>query len=515
MADAGATVGRRRAGAGKGIPEAVDKLWSIRSSLIARFPRLSRFMQRHGIKAIIVAFFILYTAISLLKHMNFRSHAWDLGIFDQTVWQYSRFQIGANTVRQVPVLLADHWHPSLFLFAPLYWIWSDAATLLIAQALITAVGVLPIYWITKEKLHSEFPALAFAFAYLIFWGTMELVFFDFHPQVLYAPLIALAYYFVMKDRMLAYFLCIPLLLIIQEQVALTVAFMGIWLVAFRKKWFAGASTFAVSMAWFLLVTQKIIPALAGGGGYIYNMYYWYLGDTIFQAGKHLLFHPLTALKLLVWPYHKIFLILGLLAPFLFLPLFSGFSIIIIPDLLQRLYSNVFEHWEMARHYNVVYASVFLIAVLEVLPRFYRWLKKRYPDGKLEFKKVVFALCVVLIAIQIPFTFTRSAANLLDPSFYYLDSRDSLGYKVLATIPPGASVCAQDVIVPHLSHRASIYLYDGDTYGAEYVIVNASYDCSPFGSRAEFGRAVSELEEDDRYEMTDYGQGWLVFHMKAQ
>ncbi len=506
---------KRRAGAREKIPRFIEKLWDFRASCIKRFPRLVSFLRKHGIWVIIISFFILYAMISLLKHMNFKSHAWDLGIFDQTIWQYSRFQIGYNSIRNVPVLLADHWHPSLFLFAPFYWIWSDARTLLILQALIAAMGALPIYWITKKKLQWEFPAQAFAVTYLIFWGTMELVFFDFHPHVLYPGLIALAYYFILEDRMVAYFLCLPLLLIIQEQVALTVAFLGLYLIIFKRKWFAGTATFSISLGWFLVVTQKLIPALTGGAGYIYNQYYWYLGDTIFQAGKHLLLHPLLALKLLVWPYHKISLILGLLTPFLFLPLFAGFSIIIIPDILQRLYSDVFEHWEMSRHYNAIYAAVFLIAILEVLPRFYRWLRKRYPDYKTNFRKVVFALCIVLVAIQVPFTFTRSAANLLVPSFYYLDSREKRGYEVLGTIPPDASVCAQDVIVPHLSHRDYIYLYDGDTYDAEYVLVNAAYDWSPFNSRTAYNEAVADLEQDKRYEMTDYGEGWLVFHLKSE
>jgi len=70
-----------------------------------------------------------------------------------------------------------------------------------------------------------------------------------------------------------------------------------------------------------------------------------------------------------------------------------------------------------------------------------------------------------------------------------------------------------VIVPHLSHRDYIYLYDGNTYDAEYVLVNGGYDYSPFANRTAFDEAVADLKRDQRYEMTDYGEGWLVFHLK--
>ncbi len=442
------------------VPAFIGWVWRCKESLTRRFPRTSRFLAKHGILLLIAFFFLVYAALALLKHRAFQTHAYDLGIFDQAIYQYSRFEIGANTVRLVPCLLADHWHPSLFLFAPLYWLWPDVRMLLIAQALVCAVGVLPVYWIAKERLRAELPALALSFLYLSFWGMLGLIYFDFHPHVLYPPLIALAYYFVLKDRMAAYFLCLPFLLAIQEQVALTVFFLGIWLTVFRRKRLEGVVTMLVSAAWYLAVVQVFIPALNTSGAYEYLDYYKYLGDTPLEIGKYLLLHPWMAVKLLFWPYQKTLLLLGLFAPFLFLPLASGFTIVLLPDLLQRLFSGVQSNWEMSRHYNAVYAAVLIIATLEVLPRLYRRMRGRYAGRPFDFRQMSLALCVALVLLQLPLAFATSAWRLVTPSTYRLDGSARAGHRALASIPPDASVCAVSAAVPHLTHRDQVHIFNG-------------------------------------------------------
>jgi uncharacterized membrane protein len=52
-------------------------------------------------------------AISIYRHDDFATHGYDLGIFDQTIWGYSHFVVIPNTVKRVPDLLGDHFHPIL------------------------------------------------------------------------------------------------------------------------------------------------------------------------------------------------------------------------------------------------------------------------------------------------------------------------------------------------------------------------------------------------------------------
>ncbi len=424
---------------------------------MTRFPRTADLFSRYGIWLIVTGFFILYATGSLLKHMNFNSYAWDLGIFDQAIWKYSHMEIGSNTVKVIPVLLADHWHPSLFLFVPFYWIWEDVRMLLIVQSLIAASAAVPIYLIARDKLQDRFTALLLAAACLSFWGMWELVLFDFHPYVLFPVVLAWMYYFVMRDRMIAYFLCLPLLLNIQEQMILAGVFLGIYLALFRRKWFAGIATLVISSGYFYLVSEVFIPGLSLTQTGLYTVLYSHMGNSGLEIARYLVAHPHMAVKQIFWPLGKIGLLLRLLTPFLFLPLLGGFSIVLIPDLLLRLYSNNPSLWAPHNHYHAVYAAVLLIAFLEALPRLYRWLKRTGRHQSLHFRQLAFALGVVVLVLQVPFTLRSTFTLFFHPSFYYLDAQESTGYRVLEDIPREASACAQYKIVPHLSQRELIYV----------------------------------------------------------
>jgi uncharacterized membrane protein len=61
----------------------------------------------------VLAVTFIYSSLSILRHLHFRSGAYDLGIFDQAVWQYSRFHPAYDSVRSnllTENLLGDHFH---------------------------------------------------------------------------------------------------------------------------------------------------------------------------------------------------------------------------------------------------------------------------------------------------------------------------------------------------------------------------------------------------------------------
>src|SRR5438270_10054150 len=103
---------------------------------------------------------IVYGSISVYRHNVFASGAFDLGVQDQTVWGYSQLRMIPNTVAMIPNLLGDHFHPILMAIAPLYWIWSDARVLLLAQAALLAVAGIPVFWWAKPRL-GLWPAILF------------------------------------------------------------------------------------------------------------------------------------------------------------------------------------------------------------------------------------------------------------------------------------------------------------------------------------------------------------------
>src|SRR5260221_10524904 len=86
-----------------------------------------------------------YASISVYRHEHYASNAFDLAVQDQTVWGYSRGEFIYNTVLGIPNLLGDHFHPMLATLAPFMLVWNSAEVLLVGQAVLLAVGRIPIY----------------------------------------------------------------------------------------------------------------------------------------------------------------------------------------------------------------------------------------------------------------------------------------------------------------------------------------------------------------------------------
>ncbi len=74
----------------------------------------------------IIVLAIAYSALSIIRHNHFQSGGFDLGMYDQAVWQYANYQWPYNTIKE-RFILGDHLTLTLPLLAPLFWIWDDAS----------------------------------------------------------------------------------------------------------------------------------------------------------------------------------------------------------------------------------------------------------------------------------------------------------------------------------------------------------------------------------------------------
>ena len=139
-------------------------------------------------KAAVAALFTAtYAAVGLFRHWHFGSGAYDLGIFDQIVWHYSRFERPVSSITGAPNILGDHFSPIWVLAAPLYWVHAGPETLIVLQAALFGVSVVPV-WIFLERRLAPRPALLLSIAYGLFYGLQRAAEFDVH-EVAFAPLL--------------------------------------------------------------------------------------------------------------------------------------------------------------------------------------------------------------------------------------------------------------------------------------------------------------------------------------
>src|SRR5260370_37895048 len=95
--------------------------------------------------ATVAAVFTAYTALSVSRYVRRAPASWDLGIFTEAVQQYGHFHAPVVAIRGAGFdLLGDHFHPTMAVLGPVFRLLPSPVTLLVAQALLTAVSVVPI-----------------------------------------------------------------------------------------------------------------------------------------------------------------------------------------------------------------------------------------------------------------------------------------------------------------------------------------------------------------------------------
>ena len=110
-----------------------------------------------GALTVAAAFVYCLDSLNLLR--RFLASTFDLVIFEQGIRGYAHLAAPVSVARGVSdgqgahlVLLADHWSPVLALLAPLYWIHDSAVTLLVAQGVLFALAIPPLWAYTRRQI---------------------------------------------------------------------------------------------------------------------------------------------------------------------------------------------------------------------------------------------------------------------------------------------------------------------------------------------------------------------------
>ena len=422
----------------------------------------ARTLANAGATVMTVAAAAGFSAISLFRYVHFGANGFDLGIQDQTVWGYSRLEVIANTVLGVPNLLGDHFNPILMVLAPFYWLWPSAATLLVAQAVLLAVAGIPIYlWAVQRIGHVA--GLAFLGSYLLFWGVLAGVVFDFHHVVFAVPAISTALYATLNKQNRLLWASVAVAMLTREDVALTAIALGLFIAVFQRRWLVGAAMAIANGVWFVLLLDVVMPAV---GGVPYQHWtYQSLGKGPLSAALQVLENPLRSLQLLVTPFEKVRVGAASFANWLFLPLLSPLVLIAVPSFLERFWSSSPTFWSFHYQYSMLPAPILTFAAIDTCARMRSWWRGRLGGA------ASIALPVGALAASALLSF-GAVQSLAELGNYVSDGTAAQIQGCLDVIPAGASVAATDALVPHLSDRSHIYevTTNSDT---DYIAIDVS------------------------------------------
>ncbi|MFH8614062.1 DUF2079 domain-containing protein [Streptomyces sp. NPDC017979] len=390
------------------------------------------------------ALFALYATVSVRRHLLIRTTGFDLGIFEQAVRAYAQLQPPLVPLRGEDFnLLGDHFHPALAVLAPLYRIWPSPITLLLAQAALLAVAVVPLAgW--AQRVLGRRPAHAVALAYGLSWGVASAVAFDFHEVALAVPLIAYAVVALGQGRYRAAVAWAAPLVLIKEDLGLTLAALGAY-VAWKGPRRLGLLTALAGLVAFVVEIKLLLPAFNPAGGYAH-------GENLGE-GAHasllatIAFAPLDALR----PDVKATTLVLVFAPSALLALRSPLALIAVPTLTWRMLSQNAFHWGLSFHYSAVLMPIVAAGLIDALRR---WRTAEHPLAARHVRaSLVTALAVT--AVLLP---SFPLAQLAQRATWRTGPHVEAARSLLAKIPDGASVAATNRLVPQLTSRCDVVLF---------------------------------------------------------
>lgn len=381
---------------------------AVKSPLSMGRPRaaLSRFSPTHLLGVSILTAFIaaLYSVFSLIYYIRFRMTSYDLVIFDQAIRSYSHFHLGTSVIKGVHngfgphfSVLGDHFSPILAVLAPLYWIYGGPQTLLIAQAILFALAVPPLWVFTRRAFgggrKATIAAYLIAAAYGLSWPLAEAMAFDFHEAAFAPVLIAIALERIQAGRLRPALIALAALLLVKEDMGLLVAGIGLYLLVsltptVPRQRIVALGVMLGGLAYSIFAVYFLIPAFGGRANYYWA--YGALGNNVPQVIVHILKHPLSTFQMIFTPWYKARTIKWLFGAFAFLPLLSPITLAVIPLLLERMLNSHFPSWWLLKfQYNSFLVVILICAAVDTAARLDRWGSEVWrvmaarPDGEAQ------------------------------------------------------------------------------------------------------------------------------------
>lgn len=493
-------------------------------------------------------FFILYLTT---RQDAFLTHAEDLGIMDQAIWNTVHgnlmHQTICNTIGDTNCVglngisrFSIHVEPILFLISLMYLLIATPKLLLILQTLVIACGAFPAFWLARLRLRNEWAAVGVAVLYLLAPAQIQANLFDFHAVTLTVAFLMSLFYFLYLRKTVWVFVFAILSMACKEEIPLIIALCGLWSVVFQGRWRSGLGLVALAAAWTLLDLQVLHLASPTGHSLLTSRYA-YLGSGPIQIAKSILLHPVAIIKQHVLEPSHFFFIRTLFSPLGYLPLLAPWIMILgLPTFAFDLLSSDKQMYQGLFHYSAELAPILIFSTIEALVVIL-WILKRVQTAFMAFRQQQqqHVTTVSVTNSTSPQRFQRSAPQLLQggillitvvallgttirtdnlrgyfpysPGFQWpqTSAHTKLAQAFIDEIPDDATISAQSSLVPHISHRKTIYLFPyGDTI-ADYIFLDVTSDMYPFYGSTDYIREAKKLLLNGQYGIVAAKDGYLL------
>ena len=412
-----------------------------------------------------VAGFAVYMVTHTVRqHYQLRTYSWDLGIFNNIMYNLLR----GHWFKASPVLGAEGSHIQFhatfgaYLLAPIYALWQTPEMLIALQAVLVALGAVPLYLIARLRLGNAWSALVFPYAYLVHAPLHGPLFYDFHFLTITPVFVLTVIYCFEAGYKKALFVAWLAAISMREEVSATLAVAALYYLFVDKRPRTALWGGLLSAAYFLVVKFVVMPAHGQAG----HSFYWLFqgliapGDTGFAGVlRTLVTNPVFTFAS-VFTQEKFEYLLRTLGPVLLLPVRHHLVwLLCLPAFIFTLLSTGYPPMVQTRfQYTANWTPYIMVGSILVLDA---W--RRGPGGQLRFAATLPALIVstTLFSYNFGAVFQRNTfmGGFHKVTFSFSEAQKN-SYenlkKLIAQIPSAASVSACELIVPHVSSRENAF-----------------------------------------------------------
>lgn len=431
-----------------------------------------------------ILLYIAYvTQCSFIRYERFQSYTWDMGSYINFFWNtfFNNKFMGSEIMENGNYLGCHFELLPLIIIGPFYYYFPTPKTFYVIQNIFIALGSIPIYLIGYHLLKSRWIALIFAFCYFFNPALHSSNMWDYHIVSMLPLVLGMMIYFLLIDKHRWFYILLPILLLMREDMTLVLSFVMLFFLFYRKKYTVSVIAIGICIVWFVLCRSVLMPMFGDTGeGNNYGFGYRYAelipyGKSPVDLVKSILINPVYAMKIMFTDL-KIVYFFQMMLPFFFLPLLRprywffflyGFLITMLTsmDYMCKIAFQYPLYWIL----GVIVATIFVTADIKN--------KQTEFLAKLNYKAVVTTVVFLSFILSYQYGLILNRAKFTSGwtviEFDYTDTNKAK-YKYFhemidRLIPQKAVVSADEFYYPHVSGtRHTFFLSDQKNF-VEYVI----------------------------------------------
>lgn len=442
------------------------------------FKLAKQFSRLKDIHLLCISFLAVTLMLSLLgiaRHKSFATMSWDMGIFEQALWNTLHGNLFFSSIRGNISLLGDHFQPILFFILPFYALKPSVATLLIIQAVFLGLSVFPLYLIARDRLNNRFIVFSVIISFILSKGLRGVGLSDFHPEGIIIPLCFTAFYFLIKRKNLLFILTCILLLFCKETAVFIILGFGLYSLVFLRRKVCGLSLIILALAAWAVETRLFIPYF---NDFDHSYFYYQrmaFGKT-YTENLRFIINDFPRFISFIFSPGKIDYLLRLTGSLGFLPFFapSQYIMVFMPLVTILLASEKLAgYYSVNSHYVGAVLPFIYISAIYGAANAAAFLEKKTNLSQTSLFKLI-GTGIILLSLLFYSKTDAYKFNKFTSGMRVNRVSEKLSW--VAIIPKDATLSATSNYVPHLCHRKYIYDWrpEGGLPETEYYVIDLEF-----------------------------------------